>query len=56
MTLVEQPISRVITGIAPNGFSSEFSYLIPFGIVALAFAALYFWLTGFLLKNTLNLE
>ncbi|GHU01897.1 ABC transporter permease [Spirochaetia bacterium] len=55
MTLVEQPISRAVTGIALHGFS-DFSYLIPFGITAVAFAALYFWLTGFLLKHTLNLE
>ncbi|MDR0291125.1 MAG: hypothetical protein LBI06_09335 [Treponema sp.] len=34
------------------------SYLaqIPPGIAAFAFAALYFWATGFLLKRTLNLE
>jgi hypothetical protein len=29
---------------------------IPSGIAALAFAALYFWATGFLLKRTFNLE
>jgi hypothetical protein len=32
------------------------SFLIPFGLAELAFAALYFWLCGWLLKRTLNLE
>jgi hypothetical protein len=30
--------------------------LIPFGVAALAFTALYFWATGFILQRTFNLE
>jgi hypothetical protein len=40
-----------------SGFNNDmYISMIPYGITTLVFAALYFWVTGFLLKRTYNLE
>jgi hypothetical protein len=53
MGFVEQPLIQLVLG---SLNVPESSVIIPFGLVNLAFGVLYFWLTGFLLKRTLNLE
>ena len=58
MKFVEWPVFRFVS--EEDGrelfFFFPFSVTISYGIASLAFAAIFFWATGFLLKNTLNLE
>ena len=63
MNFVEVPLFRLILSfqvvdhsLLDFGFFNFYSTVIPYGIAGIAFAALFFWTTGFLLKNTLNLE
>ena len=64
-SFLEQPIFNLVnkkTVLNPEYFlDSRFTNdmyisMIPYGIATLVFAALFFWLTGFLLKRTYNLE
>jgi hypothetical protein len=68
-TFMEMPLSKFVSENTKLNFkftlesafdnemyTSWINSMIPMGIVSLAFAALYFWLTGFLLKRTYNLE
>lgn len=57
---VQQPVFRLARSFQNHG-DSFYSYrsllaAVPYGITALAFTALFFWLTGFLLQRKLNLE
>jgi hypothetical protein len=69
MNFVEWPVFKLLLSIQKQTYSSGFmenemltytpdllTAVLPYGLAGIVFAALFFWLTGFLLKNTLNLE